>query len=166
MATERLSTFEGTMRILATEYPQSTLNMLNGIPTCSAHGGIASYETYVVDQEESACVISLLLQATFWSSQLEVVHMIAIYSYIVYLYHYYQLFNDLVLTAKGTLRGTTRHVGAFLFFNKLLNEFIKVHKNEHFQKGNFTRNTLVLSTHIFWEFQRKEFSCHSLLKMG
>ena len=35
--------------------------------------------------------------------------------------------------------------GHFYFVTLILNEFIKIHKSIHFQKGIFTRNTLVMS---------------------
>ena len=42
---------------------------------------------------------------------------------------------------KGGLHVTFGH---FYFVTQLLNEFKKVHKSIHFQKGNFTRNTVVM----------------------
>ena len=41
-----------TAHQIAAEYPHST-------PTCSSHNGTALYETLIVGQEESGCVISI-----------------------------------------------------------------------------------------------------------
>ena len=46
-----------------------------------------------------------------------------------------------MLKGKGGLHVTFGH---FYFVTSLLNKFIKVYKRIHFQKGHFTRNTLVM----------------------
>ena len=51
-----------TMHGVAAVYPQSTLK---GTPACSSHSGTVLYETYLASQEESGCVLKMLIVLSF-----------------------------------------------------------------------------------------------------
>ena len=104
-----------------------------------------------------------------WQNQLKI--WILVWFEILYEIIYKKI--DFILVQCQFKGGQHIMFGHFYFVTLLLNKLKKVHKSIPFQKGNFTRNTLVMSnfdqnSQILRKShtQKKHIFCHFLFKMG